>query len=196
MNDLATRVNIQILVCTLNKPLIYFFFVHVRANELKRCNEGSICHGARCRPVTANLYSESVCDCASIFWIKKPNSRSCMLPDCVDSNVAVKHGEIVVPNLILTHQVPVLLEDIKFFGNRLTSEDVVTILEFGSIRVLVGNKRTRFVIEIGFAHREEFTTNNNDNRLNLERTPTVETSSESRSTMVQLSDDIRYVPIG
>uniref|UniRef100_A0AC35TSN4 LAM_G_DOMAIN domain-containing protein n=1 Tax=Rhabditophanes sp. KR3021 TaxID=114890 RepID=A0AC35TSN4_9BILA len=176
------------------------------------CSEESVCHGARCRPATANLDSESICDCASIFSIKKPNSQSCMLPDFVDTNVTLKNEEIVVPNLLLSHDAPVLLENIKFFGNRralldkvfilirfpVTSDNLVTILDFGSIRVLVGNKGTRIVIEIDFAHREEFTINNNDNRLNLlnfERTPTIGTSSESRSIKVQLNDDIRYVPI-
>uniref|UniRef100_A0A0K0FGD8 BAM-2 (inferred by orthology to a C. elegans protein) n=1 Tax=Strongyloides venezuelensis TaxID=75913 RepID=A0A0K0FGD8_STRVS len=176
------------------------------------CSEESQCFGGRCRPSTPILGSESVCDCASIFGIKKPNTQSCLLPDFVNNNITFKNDETVVENLILTHSTQSIIENIKFIGNRRaimdkvyllirfpsTSDSLVSILDFGSIRILVGNKGTRVIVEIDFTHREEFIISNSDNRLNLlnfERTPFIGTTSESRSIKVQLNDDIRYVPI-
>uniref|UniRef100_A0A0N4Z2D4 LAM_G_DOMAIN domain-containing protein n=1 Tax=Parastrongyloides trichosuri TaxID=131310 RepID=A0A0N4Z2D4_PARTI len=182
------------------------------ASRCNSCPDESQCYGARCRPSTPLIESESICDCSSIFGIKKPLSSGCLLPDYVNSNLTLRKEEMVVENLLLSHTSPVLLENIKFFGNRraildkvyilirfpTSSDSLVTILDFGSIRVLVGNKGTRVIIEIDFAHREEFSISNVDNRLNLlnfERTPVIGTASEARSIKVQLNDDIRYVPI-
>uniref|UniRef100_A0A0K0DXQ8 LAM_G_DOMAIN domain-containing protein n=1 Tax=Strongyloides stercoralis TaxID=6248 RepID=A0A0K0DXQ8_STRER len=177
-----------------------------------KCPEEYQCYNARCRPSTPILGSESVCDCASILAIKKPNTQSCLLPDFVSNNITLKKEETTVENLLLTHSTPIILDNIKFFGNKRAimdkvflllrfpsaSDSLVTILDFGSIRILVGNKGTRVIVEIDFLHREEFIINNNDNRLNLlnfERTPFIGTTSESRSIKIQLNDDIRYLPI-
>ncbi|CAD5231616.1 unnamed protein product [Bursaphelenchus xylophilus] len=171
----------------------------------------SNCHGARCRipqPIILNSFrknADPVCDCAQVFADKNTLNGECKVESkqqttTKKTSLALSRSEGPVhleirPGFLKYAKLQKLWALLRFPQG---SAGLVSILDYGRVRVLVDNYGQTVYIEDESGNKEEFTVDPNDERLHLvaiERNPSVGTNSADRSLSFRVDNDVRTIQL-
>ncbi|CAD5225049.1 unnamed protein product [Bursaphelenchus okinawaensis] len=169
------------------------------------------CHGARCRLPTAFVLNsfrkqpDPICDCADIFSDMNELNGECKVESrqqttTKKTSLALSRPEGSVhlearPKFLKYSKIQKMWALIRFPQH---SAGIVSVLDFGRVRVLVSNYGQTVYIEDESGNKEEFYVDPSDERLHLvaiERNPYVGTNSADRSLSFRVDNDIRVIQI-